>query len=75
MILNKSQPSKSLYVVGAKVIQQIKSTDSDFYAIDLFNALQEELNISFNQFLLTLDWLFLIGVIEHTDTGALRKCF
>lgn len=77
MILNESQPEKSLYVFGAYIIDYLKNKKEicSFKFIDLFEELHEELKISFNQFLLTLDWLYIIGIIENIKNNEIKLCF
>ena len=75
IILNESQPEKSLYVIGAFLVEKLRTYTESFYAVDLFVELESELEISFPQFLLTLDWLYLIGLLDTSDEGKLKKCF
>lgn len=75
MILNKSQPDKSLYVLGAKIITFLKSYDDAFQVTELFEVMKKQLEISFSRFVLAIDWLFIIDVIEPTNDGRLKKCF
>lgn len=74
MILNESQPEKSLYVIGALIIESINQKDSVFYITELYEKLEGRLEVSFAQFILAIDWLFLIGIIIPTEDGRLKKC-
>ena len=75
LLLNRTQPKKSLYVIGACLIEKLRETTEPFYATELFESYEEELSVSFPQFLLTLDWLFMAGLISLSDDGGLQKCF
>jgi len=76
MILGKDiHPQRKIYYLGAIVIEILKSTDNN--GDDLF-SLYEQVNkkekISMNLFALTLDWLFILGLIENKK-GLIQKCF
>ena len=75
LLLNRSHPEKSLYVIGAFLIEKLCQYTGSFSAVDLFEEHVEELSVSFPQFLLTLDWLFMTGLIKQTPDGKLEKCF
>lgn len=76
MILGKDiHPQRKIYYLGAVVIEILKSTDnkgSDFFS--LYQQVRNKEKISMNLFALTLDWLFVLGLIENKE-GAIRKCF
>ncbi len=75
LLLNRTQPKKSLYVIGACLIEKLRETAGPFHAVELFEAYGEDLSVSFPQFLLTLDWLFMAGLISLSNDGRLQKCF
>ena len=77
MIVEKDiNPERDLYYLGAKVIEVIASTGNstiDFFAV--FEKLNASKTISINLFIYTLDWLYLIGVINKSNNGNIIKCF
>lgn len=75
ILLNRSHPEKSLYVIGAFLIEKLRQHTGSFSAVDLFEEHATELSVSFPQFLLTLDWLFMAGLIKQTTDEKLEKCF
>lgn len=75
MILNETQPEKSLYVLGAKLIDSLNENTGEFHVTELYEATKDHLRVSFAQFLLAVDWLFLTGAIRPTKDGRLEKCF
>lgn len=75
ILLNRSYPEKSLYVIGAFLIEKLRQHTGSFSAVDLFEKYEVELSVSFPHFLLTLDWLFIAGLIKQTTDGKLEKCF
>lgn len=76
MILGKDiHPQRKIYYLGAIVIEILKSTDSnggDFFS--LYEQMSKKEKISMNLFALTLDWLFVLGLIENKK-GLIQKCF
>jgi len=77
MIISKDiNPERDYYYLGAKVIQLLEKSENKKY--DYFKAYEEirsSENISINLFTLTLDWLFIIGVIDNSEKGYIAKCF
>jgi hypothetical protein len=75
MILGKDiHPQRKIYYLGAIVIEILQSTDNrcDFFSV--YQQVSEKEKISMNLFTLTLDWLFLFGLIENRK-GLIQKCF
>lgn len=71
-----TNPLRDVYYLGAKLVQVISKGEEDsFEFFDLYESLAEKERISINLYALTLDWLFIIGVVERTDEGNIRKCF
>ena len=75
LILNESKPEKSLYVIGALLLEEIKKQPIIFHPAELFEICSSVLQVSFPQFLLTLDWLYLIGLLDINDKGGIQRCF
>ena len=77
MIVSKdTNPEKDLYYLGARVLEVLVSRqvqDTDY--VTLLGDLRAEKPISNDLYSLTLDWLYLLGAIELTDKGNIRKCF
>lgn len=76
MIIGKDiHPEKKIYYWGAIVIEHIRNnenTEINFFS--LYEEIKSNNDISINIYSLTLDWLFLLGVING-DNGAIKKCF
>lgn len=68
-------PERSVYYLGSILIETIKSAkDKELNSISLFHKFCEKEKVSIDMFTLTLDWLFLMGLIE-SDKGQIKKCF
>jgi hypothetical protein len=77
MIVSRDiNPERDFYYLGAKTIEILSSKEDekvDFFY--LFDALKASEDISLNLFMLTLDWLFIIGAIDKSYKGYIVKCF
>lgn len=68
-------PKRKIYYLGAQVIgvlNNIGSNEVDFF--ELFHQMNKKEKISIGLFSLTLDWLFVLNVIEMKG-GIIKKCF
>ena len=79
MIVDRdTRPDKSIYFLGGKTIETMR--DSQFGVLsplELYSGVNDilENKISFDYFLLTLDWLFVLGLVETNENGDIVKCF
>ncbi|WP_031985105.1 ABC-three component system middle component 6 [Acinetobacter baumannii] len=72
LILNESRPEISLYYLGALLIKLINEGDiHEIYLSELYILFNNTNPISFNRFMLVLDWLYIIGVIKTTVEGKI----
>lgn len=68
-------PDRKLYYLGSVVIDVLNGqTGSEFDFFDVYRDVNERSGTSINTFTLTLDWLFMIGVIRFNQ-GEIEKCF
>ena len=77
MIISKDiNPERDFYYLGAKVIEILSAPENEnFLLIDIYETIKSAENISLNLFTLTLDWLFISGVISEIENGKIIKCF
>ena len=79
MIITQSEdPKNSLYYLGAQVLRAL--INERFGLIDtliLYKKIDDshQENFTFHKFLTTLDWLFMLGLIDISDQGDIKKCF
>lgn len=72
LILNKNHPSISLYYLGSKIAEYMKlSSQEDFHLTELYILFDIYTPITFNRFMLTLDWLQMIGLIKSNSKGKI----
>ncbi len=77
MIVSKDvNPKRDFYHLGAKVIEALSAEDSD--TVDFFDIFQKvnlSEPVSLNLYSHTLAWLYLLGVIDNSEKGNIKKCF
>ena len=66
-------PKKSIYYTGAMVLQLLQRS-GNISVINLYSEVKLQYGISFPVMLLSLDWLYLIGAVTVTKSGAVRLC-
>lgn len=75
MILGKDiLPERKVYYLGSLVIESLNGHEGqmvDFF--DTYHDVSNRAKISMNTFVLTLDWLFIIGLIKF-NKGTIQKC-
>jgi len=76
MIIGKDiKPERQIYHLGAlliEILQDIPNRNIELF--DVFEQMNNYETVSMNAFILTLDWLFLLGAITN-DRGRIIKCF
>ena len=72
LILSKDRPDISLYYLGSSLIRFMKGSNiSEIHLSSLYQDFNEHKSISFNRFMLVLDWLFMIGLITGSTEGKI----
>lgn len=76
MIINKDiHPEKDIYYIGALIIDILdNSSISKIEFFSILEILNSKTKVSSNIFLLALDWLFILGIIDINNKG-ITKCF
>lgn len=68
-----SHPQRQLYYLGAKVLELLNEGHNSVEFFQAYQQLKKNEKISIKLFTLTLDWLFLLGVIS-LEKGIIKKC-
>ena len=76
MIIGKDiKPERQIYHLGALLLEVMQSTSNkNMELFDVFERMNSHESVSVNAFILTLDWLFLLGVITN-DKDRIVRCF
>jgi len=79
MILSNSiKPNQTLYYLGGILISCLKEQPSQVIdSVKLFEVFKNSLSVkvTFTQYMFTLDWLYLLDMIEVNDEGDIIVCF
>lgn len=67
------KPELSIYYIGSQILTILKDNRS-LSLINLFQKLRERSSVSFQSFVLGLDWLYLINAAEVNDKGDVVLC-
>ncbi|WP_394350663.1 ABC-three component system middle component 6 [Mucilaginibacter aquatilis] len=77
MLLPKdTNPINSIYFNGGNILNtliSIRGKRIDFFK--LYEKVKSSNEISLQTYILTLDWLYLLGSIKLDDNGKIVKCF
>lgn len=74
MIITEKFPQKSLYFLGARLLENLTNDNIKFTLLGLYESFSKQYKIEFKKFVLILDWLFLIDSIKITKDGFIIKC-
>lgn len=75
MLLNKdTNPKRDLYYIGAIVIQHILEEQDNLDIASIYQNIKNEIEISFNLFTQTLDWLYILDIIDFNEKKVLIRC-
>lgn len=77
MIISKDiSPERDLYYLGGKVIELLSnSKNDDLSFFDIYENIKNNEDISLKLYTLTLDWLYILGIISKIENGKIIKCF
>lgn len=69
-------PERDLYYLGGVLIEIIRDNENEeFDYLELFEEFKNKYGVSINLFTLTLDWLFMLGIVTKGRKGKIKKCF
>lgn len=78
MIINTDHPSLSIYRLGSELLSILTSSPlKEFDTLFLYDSFKDKssVDVSFGYFMLTLDWLYILDLVDLTDNGDIKKCF
>lgn len=77
MIIDKNiNPERDLYYLGGVLIDILQNNNNkEFDYMDLYALINNKTNITINLYSLTLDWLFILGLVAKGEHGKVKVCF
>ena len=74
MIINQdNNPQRQLYYLGAQALEILNAKGGSVDFFEVYEQLKIEHNISIRLYVLTIDWLYLLGAIK-SDKGLIERC-
>ncbi|MBL1277627.1 MAG: hypothetical protein COB30_016215 [Ectothiorhodospiraceae bacterium] len=74
MIVNQdNHPQRQLYYLGAKALEVLNSKGGSADFFEIYQALKINEDISIRLFVLTVDWLYLLGAVT-SNKGLIERC-
>jgi len=77
MIIDKNiNPERDLYYLGGILIDILqKKNYNEVDYMELYALMINEKEITINLYSLTLDWLFILGIVVKGENGKIKTCF
>lgn len=76
MIIDRDmKPERQIYHLGGRLIEVLKEArEEDVELIWAFERMNRREGVSMSAFILALDWLFMLGIVDHQE-GRIVRCF
>ncbi|TMO59427.1 ABC-three component system middle component 6 [Pseudoalteromonas aurantia] len=72
MITIDSDPMLNPIYIGASILNELSSIDFTEIGIEeLYSAIKDKLDMSYEVFTFSLDWLYIIGALDINENGFL----
>ena len=52
-----------------------KKNNKEIDYMHLYSLVNNEMELTINLYSLTLDWLFILGLVVKAENGKIKKCF
>lgn len=74
LILTERNPETSLYYLGSEILKILSEQDCDLYLSEIYSFISKKNTIGLNRVILSLDWLYSIGLVEESEKGKITLC-
>lgn len=74
LILTERNPETSLYYIGSEILKILSEQDSGLYLSEIYKFISKKNIIGLNRVILSLDWLYMIGLVEESEQGKISLC-
>ncbi len=74
LILTERNPETSLYYLGSEILKILSEQGSDLYLSEIYKFISKKNMIGLNRVILSLDWLYMIGLVEESKEGKITLC-
>ncbi|MER8325690.1 ABC-three component system middle component 6 [Acinetobacter baumannii] len=74
LILTERKPETSLYYLGSEIIKILLEQDCELFLSEIYQQISKKNTIGLNRIILSLDWLYMIGLVEESEHGKIKLC-
>lgn len=74
LILTERNPDTSLYFLGSEIIKILSKQKDGLFLSEIYTSLTKRKSIGLNRVILSLDWLFMIGLVNESKQGKIILC-
>ena len=74
LILTERNPESSLYFLGSEILKILSEQDNGLFLSGIYTELTQKTSIGLNRVILSLDWLFMVGLISESKQGKISLC-
>lgn len=74
LILTERNPESSLYFLGSEILKILSEQDNGLFLSEIYTKLSKSIPVGLNRVILSLDWLFMIGLIVESKQGKISIC-
>lgn len=74
LILTERNPESSLYFLGSEILKILSEQDNGLFLSEIYTELTQRTSIGLNRVILSLDWLFMVGLIIESKQGKISLC-
>ncbi|WP_419820058.1 ABC-three component system middle component 6 [Acinetobacter sp.] len=74
LILTERNPESSLYFLGSEILKILSDQDEPLFLSEIHTKLSQNILVGLNRVILTLDWLFMVGLIDGSKQGKISLC-
>ena len=68
------RPESSILYLSSFILKRLKAGKSNYTLSTLFDVIQKQHDISIHDFLLCMDWLYLIDEVIVNSDGDIKLC-
>lgn len=68
------RPESSILYLSSFILKRLKARKSNYTLSTLFDVIQKQHDISIHDFLLCMDWLYLIDEVIVNSDGDIKLC-
>lgn len=73
LLPNNIIPEYSIYYSGYIVLNELNNKNNQMF-FELYENIKKQIDMSLSTFILSLDWLYLINMVQIDNEGVIKRC-